>query len=128
MHRIPSGRAGSYGRGVVNGGAGKNAEGFAAASGKAHQHAQGREDQRCHHVEEEDYGDGLRNLLVIGLDNGSSCSDGGAAADGGANAYKSRDFCGHAHPVMHSPSNQKRGSNGADDNGQGLHAGLQNNG
>ena len=83
VQAVPGGCGGGDGGGVVYSGASEQAKAIIA---EAQQAAKSGENQRGQHIKKENYGDGLSDFLIIRFDDGRSCSDGRAAANGGANA------------------------------------------
>ena len=86
VHAVPGGRGGGNRGGVVHGRAGKQAE---ALVGQAQNSAQGGENKGGKDVEQEDHGDRLGDLFVVGTDDWGGGGDRGAAAHGGCHAGQS---------------------------------------
>ena len=119
VHTVPGrSRCGDRGR-VVDRRTGKQAE---AVLGQTERLTEGWENQSGEDVKEEDDRDGLRDLLVVGLDDRRSGCDGRTAADGRADTDQRGDVAGDVQDAAQDKRNDKRNRDGGDDNGQGLGA------
>ena len=80
------------------------------------------EDESGEDVKEEDDRDGLRDLLVVGLDDRRGGCDGRTAADGRAYTDQCGDVAGDVQDTAQDKGDNERNRDGGDDNGQGLGA------
>ena len=123
VESVPGGGRRRDGGGVVDGSAGKEAEALVAHT---HGAAQGGEGQRRQDVEQEDHGDGLGDLLIVGSDDRGGGGDGAAAAYGRAHTHQHGDIGGNLHPPAQQKRDHQRYGNRGADNGQGPGAHLGN--
>ena len=124
-HAVPGGRSCGDRGGVVDCGAGEDAESLSRSGAEADEVAQDREENGCQNVEEENYRDGLGHLFVVGINHRRGGGNGGAAADGGTNPHQSGDFGGNPEGLVQHEGDEQGDGNGADDDGKRLLAGFQ---
>lgn len=119
VHAVPGrGCRGDRGR-VVDRRTGKQAE---AVLGQTERLTEGWENQSGEDVKEEDDRDGLRDLLVVGLDDRRGGCDGRTAADGRADTDQRGDVAGNVQDTAQDKGDNERNRDGGDDDGQGLGA------
>ena len=123
MHAIPGARRSRYRRGVVDGGAGKQAK---ALVGQPEHAAERRKHERRDNVKQEDDRNGLGNLAIVGIDDGRGRSDGRTAANRRAHTHKRRNLARHVHNAAEHKGDDKRGRDSRHDNRQRLGALGQN--
>ena len=113
----PGGRGSGDRGGVVDSGAPQRGRSLVA---QANGPAKGGKEQGGQYVEEEDYRDGLGDLLIVGSDDRSGGRDGGAAADGGAHPNQCGDVGGHLQQLIEHKGDDEGGGDGGADDGQGF--------
>ena len=117
MHAVPSARCSRYGRGVVDGGAGKQAK---ALVGQPEHTAERRKHERRDNVKQEDDRNSLGNLAIVGIDDGCGRGDGRTAANRRTHTHKRRDLTRHVHNVTEHKGDDERGRDRRHDNRQRL--------
>ena len=117
MHAVPSARRSRYGRGVVDGGAGKQPK---ALVGQAEHATERRKHERRDNVKQEDNRNGLGNLSIVGIDDGCGRGDGRTAANRRTHAHKRRNLARHVHDAAEHRGDDKRGRDRRHDNRQRL--------
>ena len=123
MHAVPSARRSRYGRGVVDGGTGKQAK---ALVGQAEHAAERRKHERRDNVKQEDDRDCLGDFAIVGIDDGRSRGNGGTAANRRTHAHERRNLPRHVHNAAEHEGDDKRGRDRRHDNRQRLGALGQN--
>ena len=123
MHTVPSTRRSRYGRGVVDGGAGKQAK---ALVGQPEHTTERRKHERRDNVKQEDDRNSLGNLAIVGIDDGCGRGDGRTAANRRTHTHKRRDLTRHVHNAAEHKGDDKRGRDRRHDNRQRLGALGQN--
>ena len=123
MHAVPGARRSRYGRGVVDGGTGKQAK---ALVGQPEHAAERRKHERRDNVKQEDDRNSLGNLAIVGIDDGCGRGDGRTAANRRTHTHKRRDLTRHVHNVAEHKGDDKRGRDCRHDNRQRLGALGQN--
>ena len=123
MHAVPGARRSRYRRGVVDGGAGKQAK---ALVGQPEHSAERRKHERRDNVKQEDDRNGLGNLAIVGIDDGRGRSDGRTAANRRTHTHKRRDLTRYVHDAAEHKGDDKRGRDRRHDNRQRLGALGQN--
>ena len=117
MHAVPSARRSRYGRGVVDGGAGKQAK---ALVGQPEHTAERWKHERRDNVKQEDDRNSLGNLAIVGIDDGRGSGDGRTAANRRTHTHKRRDLTRHVHNAAEHKGDDKRGRDRRHDNRQRL--------
>lgn len=124
-HAVP-GRGGCRNRrGIVDGRAGKDAEGFSGLRAEADCLSENRKENGGQDVEEKDDRDRLGHFGIIRVDNRSCGSNGRTSADGRTDADQRGNIRRNMHDFMQYEGNDEGNRNGAEDDGQRLPAGLQ---
>ena len=123
MHAVPGARRSRYGRGVVDGGAGKQAK---ALVGQPEHTAERRKHERRDNVKQKDDRNGLGNLAIVGIDDGCGRGDSRTAANRRTHTHKRRDLTRHVHNAAEHKGDDKRGRDCRHDNRQRLGALGQN--
>ena len=119
MHAIPSARRRRDGRGVVDGGTGKQAK---ALVGQAEHAAERRKHERRDNVKQENDRDGLSNLAIVRIDDGCGRGNSRTAADRRAHAHERRDLARDFHDTTKHEGDDERGRDGRHDDRQRLRA------
>ena len=128
IERVPRGGCRRDGRRVVDGRAGEDAERLAVHGREAEQRAERGEEDGGEHIEEENDRDRLRDLLVVGINDGGGRGNGRAAADRRADTHERRDLAGDVHQFVQQPRHDERRRDRHDDDRQRLLAGLPDDG
>ncbi len=124
VHGVPGGCTGGDGGGVVDGKAAEGAEDFSAGGCHVKEEAECREDEAGEDVEEEDDGDGLGDVVVVGFDDGGCCGDGASSADGGAYADEEGGFLLEFEGFAEGFGDDEGGANGEEGYGEDGDAGF----